>query len=69
MLNAVLVVGYAVDGALTATSLEATALLVPALALGITVGEWLHGRVPERTFRVGVYAVLLVVGGALIVRS
>lgn len=68
-LNAVLVVGYAVDGALTARSLEATALLVPALALGITAGEWLHGRVPERSFRVGVYAVLLVVGGALIVRS
>ena len=69
VLNAVLVVGYAVDGALTATSLEATALLVPALAFGITAGEWLHGRVPERSFRVGVYAVLLVVGGALIVRS
>jgi uncharacterized membrane protein YfcA len=68
-LNAVLVGGYALDGALTARSLETTALLVPALALGITAGEWLHGRVPERTFRTSVYVVLLVVGGALIARS
>ena len=68
-LNAVLVGGYAVDGAITAASLRTTAAMLPALGLGIAAGEWLHGRVPERAFRVGVYAVLLVVGAALLARS
>lgn len=68
-LNAVLVAGYAADGALTRASLGATAALAPALGLGLAVGEWLHGRVPERAFRVGVYAVLLAVGAALLARS
>lgn len=68
-LNAVLVAGYAVDGALTGESLRATATLAPALGLGLAAGEWLHGRVPERAFRVGVYAVLLAVGAALLARS
>ena len=68
-LNAVLVAGYAADGAINRASLGVTAALAPALGLGLAAGEWLHGRVPERAFRVGVYAVLLAVGAALLARS
>lgn len=68
-LNAVLVGGYLYEGAVDARSLQTTAALAPALAVGIAAGEWLHGRVPDRAFRLGVYAVLLAVGAALLARK
>jgi uncharacterized membrane protein YfcA len=44
-------------------------LLVPVVLLTIVVGEHLHHRIPERPFRRAVFALLLVGGVALAVRS
>lgn len=68
-LNVVLVANYAAMGRLTASSLRETALLLPALGLGLAVGNRLHHRLPERPFRLLVYVVLLLAGGSLAVRT
>ena len=36
--------------------------LLPGLAVGFAVGNWLHHRVPERTFRLALYGLLLLAG-------
>jgi hypothetical protein len=69
VLNALLLLGYAWEGVLSMASVRSTVTLVPSLVLGLALGEWLHGRVPERTFRVGVHAVLLGVGTMLLTKG
>jgi len=69
LLNAALVVVYAVDGRVTATTLRGCAPLVPALGIGLVAGEVLHGRVSERAFRVAVFGLLFVVAIVLGVRA
>lgn len=44
------------------------AVLLPFLALGVLTGEWLHGRVSERRFKIGVFSLLIVAGISLAVR-
>jgi uncharacterized membrane protein YfcA len=65
VLNTVLVATYAVTGAIGAESLARSAWLVPALGLGLLLGEALHARVPERAFRIAVYTLLLGAGAFL----
>jgi uncharacterized membrane protein YfcA len=43
------------------------AWMLPSLAAGIGLGELLHGRVDERTFRIAVQALLLITGALLVV--
>jgi hypothetical protein len=66
VMNLPLVVGYAWDGRLDPGTLEVTAWLLGPTVLGIVAGEWLHGRLAEGTFLVGVYA-LVGAGGILLV--
>jgi len=40
---------------------------LPVLPIGILLGEWLHGRIQERHFRVFIYALLLASGVKLLV--
>ena len=68
-LNLVLVAGYLFDDLLTGATLRTSALLVPSLAVGIVAGEWAHHRIPLRTFRVGVFVLLLGVGALLLLRG
>jgi len=65
ILNTVILVSDIATRKFTAESLWLATLLLPALALGIALGEWLHPRIPERSFRILVYS-LLVVAGVLI---
>ena len=65
VLNTVILVSDIATRKFTAESLWLVTLLLPALALGIALGELLHPRIPERSFRILVYS-LLVVAGVLI---
>lgn len=50
-------------GAPPSSTLKLAALLLPALAVGILVGETLHSQIPERPFRALAYALLALSGG------
>lgn len=69
LLNVVVVGGYAFQGALGAQTVGLSAWFVPAVLFGVALGEYLHARVPERTFRLLVYGLLTIAGLALVVRG
>lgn len=66
VLNLVLVAGYALTGDLDAEAGRLLLVLLPGLVLGLAAGEWLHGRVDARLFRVLVFALLAVAGVLLL---
>lgn len=68
-LNTALIVGYAVEGSLTATTLETTALLAPALIVGVVVGEVIHRRLSQSGFNILVYSLLLFAGALLLAKG
>ncbi|MCC6876045.1 MAG: sulfite exporter TauE/SafE family protein [Sandaracinaceae bacterium] len=63
VLDLVLTVSFTIDGRYDRQSLIRLAIIVPAMPLGVLVGEALHHRVDERRFRYLVFALL--VAGAL----
>jgi uncharacterized membrane protein YfcA len=69
LLNGVLVVTYALGGYLTVQSAKLSLVMLVPLLVGTVVGEWTHQRLKGRTFAMLVFAVLLVAGLALAVRS
>jgi uncharacterized membrane protein YfcA len=69
VLNVVLVVGYVLSRQTTPATLEESALLVPALAIGIVLGERVHDRLSPQRFRAVVFGLLFVAAGVLLVRS
>ena len=68
ILNVVLVIGFAIDGRLTAESGRTTLWLVVGLAFGIVVGELVHRRLAPERFRVVVWGMLALAGTALALR-
>ncbi len=69
VMNVVLVATMAFDGSVGAKSLLTSAWLVPPLLLGLFLGDRLHRRLDERSFRVAVFVLLLVAASVLLVRS
>lgn len=69
LLNTALVTTFAVRGALGASSLETSALLLPGLLVGTLIGTWAHPRIPQRAFRLGVFVLLTGAAAVLIARS
>lgn len=69
LFNGVLIASYVAAGTLTATTLRGSLWLVPAVPVGLVVGDFLHHRVPERGFRVAVNGLLLVAGCVLLWRA
>ncbi len=69
LLNVVLVSSYVVMGKVDTTSLTTTARLALGLTFGLVIGELLHRRVPERIFRVLVFAMLGIAGIVLVARA
>lgn len=63
VLDLVLSVSFAIDGRYDRQSIMRLAIIVPAMPLGVLVGEALHHRVDERRFRYLVFGLL--VAGAL----
>jgi uncharacterized protein len=69
LLNVILVVTYGVRGELTVAVLTHTAMMVPALLVGLWVGGWLHLRVQQRTFHRAVFVLLMGAGAMLFLRG
>lgn len=69
VMNVVLVSTMAWDGSVSRASLATTAALLPSLLLGLWAGDRLHHRLDERTFRLAVFALLLVAALVLLVRT
>lgn len=67
IMNGSLIAAFALNGRLDSSTLVAVAWLLPALPLGIMLGEWMHGRVNERQFRLSILVMLLVAGVTLVV--
>ncbi len=68
VMNLALITAFALDGRYDAERLGLLARLVIALPVGIVLGERLYGFVSERTFRIGIYTLLLAGGVALLLR-
>lgn len=66
ILNTLLLLGYASFGRLSLETVTYTVSLVPALFLGIVLGEYGHRRASTTQFRLMVFSLLAVGGAALI---
>lgn len=66
ILNSILLITYTASGRINSPILTRAAFLLPALALGILAGEYLHHRLNEKIFRTIVYVLLLLTGIALL---
>jgi uncharacterized membrane protein YfcA len=62
ILDLVLLATYAGSGRMGVATLLSVVALLPSLLAATVLGEWAHDRLDERRFRVGVFALLMVVG-------
>ena len=69
VLGAVLLVQYAAQGLIGVRSGQVSLALLPALGVGLWLGDRVHGRVDERSFRRLVWTLLLAAALALLARS
>jgi uncharacterized membrane protein YfcA len=69
ILNVLLFVTHLAIGRITLETLKISLLLLPAVLLGILVGEWLHVKLPERGFRMVVFVVLVFAGTSIVIRG
>jgi uncharacterized membrane protein YfcA len=67
LFNTFLTAVFLANGRMGMGSLKITAGLLPALALGIIAGEWIHGRVSEKIFRRLIFSLLLFSGMVLVI--
>lgn len=65
--DVVLAVTFLIAGRLDATAAERMAMLSPLVIIAIAIGEWSHGRIPERPFRILVFTLLLGAGISIVV--
>lgn len=66
LLAVVLVISHTATGKLTAASAWYFVTLLPVLAAGVALGGRLHDVLPERSFRIFVYATLLATGVSIL---
>lgn len=66
VLNGALILVYGASGRLGAHNAWYVAALVPVIVVSVALGEWLHFRLDERSFRVLVLIMLLLAGIALV---
>jgi uncharacterized membrane protein YfcA len=68
VLNVILVTRFMLAGDYDQEVALDVLLLVPAVPLGTVLGEWVHHKVDERTFKMAVLALLIAAAISLIVR-
>ena len=68
VMNTAMMVNFIGHGAVGATSLRRSALLLPAVVLGGALGDLVHRRVAERPFRIGMALVMTAAGVATALR-
>lgn len=66
ILDSALSAAFAFEGRYDVATLGSIAILIPAIPIGIVIGEVVHHRVNERHFRAGVFGLLLVAAVVLI---
>lgn len=69
LLALVLLARWVLTGTLTRSTLLLSAELLPAMAIGLVLGNVIHGRVDERRFKVFVNGMIFVFGLILLLRS
>jgi uncharacterized membrane protein YfcA len=69
VLNAALVANFATLHRLDRQSATLSAVLLAPMLLALRLGAWLHTRITPDRFRVAIYVLLLLAGGALAARS
>lgn len=69
ILNSALLGSLIFGGKITGASLESSAILLPSVLVGMFFGMKVHERVSEATFRIIVYALLMVAGASLAYRT
>lgn len=69
LMNGALAAVYLRGGRIDGASLRRSALLVPGLLFGAWVGELLHGRISERSFRIALFSLLTVAAIVLAIRA
>lgn len=67
ILNGTLLGLYFLNGRFAAEESRQFLLLLPAIPPALLAGEWLHGRVSERSFRITLQGLLALSAGALLV--
>ena len=67
--NSVLFASFAFQGRVDGRTWQGIACALPLIWLGLRSGDWLHHHVSDITFRRGVYAVLVIAGIILTIRS
>jgi len=67
ILNGALLGLYFANGRFAGEESRQFLLLLPAIPLALRAGEWLHGRVSERSFRITLQGLLALSAGALLV--
>jgi uncharacterized membrane protein YfcA len=68
VLNLILVARFVLAGDYDRSVMIEVLLLVPAVPIGVLLGEWIHHRVDERSFRIAVLLLLIAAAVSLIVR-
>jgi hypothetical protein len=68
VLNAVLAGGFLLEGRYSAETGLDLLILLPAVPLGIVLGEQLHHRVAERPFKIAVFVLLIAAAISLLIR-
>lgn len=68
-MTSLLALSYVITGRINVNTLRGSFFLLPSMFVGILAGEWLHGRVDEKRFRMVVNVLLLVAGLALLAGS
>lgn len=69
ILNLTLAGTLVYSGRINSESLTIDAALIPAVLLGFFVGDKIHDRVSEKTFRLSVYVLLFIAGTGLFLAS
>lgn len=69
LLNTILAISFIQSGSLNLGSLKLTALFIPALALGMWLGEHAHHKISPRAFRVLTWLILFAAAIVRVVRE
>lgn len=67
--HVVLLVSYRAAGTLTSASMKTSGVLAVVLLVSIPIGEWVHKRISQERFRVGVYVLLGIAGAVQLYRA
>lgn len=65
--NSLLVAAHSIGGTLNASTLRMSFAMVIPAAIGIVAGDWMHARIPERQFRMSLFAMLIFAALSLLV--